>query len=120
MLGEKKIPKDLLNVCPKCSLPKDLCVCESLSQENQRIVISMDTRKWGRQVTLVTFNGDIPNMKKMLKKAKSHCASGGTIRENQVEVQGDHRLKMKRLLIKEGFPEENIEIISGSRGRRRR
>lgn len=111
----KKLPsKDLIaNVCPKCSLPKELCVCETLSQQNQRIIIGMDRRKWGRQVTTVTFKGDIPNMKKMLKKAKTACASGGTVRGNLLEVQGDHRFKMKKILIKQGFPEENIEIMKG-------
>ena len=90
----------------------DLCVCESLSQENQRITISQESRKWGRLVTVVTFNGEVDNLKKILKKAKTYCASGGTIRDNQIEIQGDHRIKIKKLLIKEGFPEENIEIIS--------
>ncbi len=53
------MPKDsILNICPKCGLPMDLCVCESLSQESQRIVISTETRKWGRTVTIVTFSGD--------------------------------------------------------------
>jgi translation initiation factor 1 len=86
-------------------------VCESLSQENQRITISNDKRKWGRVVTIVTFNGEMPDLKKMLKKAKTYCASGGTIRENQIEIQGEHKNKLRKLLIKEGIPIENIEIL---------
>jgi len=92
-------------------LPKELCVCESLSQENQRVTITMDKRRFGKQVTLVTFSGDIPNLKKILKKAKTVCASGGTIRDNQLELQGDQRTKVKKLLIKEGFEQENVEIL---------
>ena len=107
----KNIPKDSLGICPKCSLPLDLCVCESLSQENQRITISNDKRKWGRVVTVVTFNGEMPDLKKMLKKAKTFCASGGTVRDNQIELQGEHKNKMRKLLIKEGIPIENIEIL---------
>ncbi|MHA1452630.1 MAG: stress response translation initiation inhibitor YciH [Promethearchaeota archaeon] len=105
------IPKASLGICPKCSLPQDLCVCESLSQENQRITISNDKRKWGRVVTVVTFNGEMPDLKKMLKKAKTYCASGGTVRDNQIEIQGEHKNKVRRLLIKEGIPVENIEIL---------
>jgi translation initiation factor 1 len=86
-------------------------VCESLSQENQRITISNDKRKWGRVVTVVTFNGEMPDLKKMLKKAKTYCASGGTVRDNQIEIQGEHKNKVRRLLIKEGIPVENIEIL---------
>jgi len=69
-------------------------------------------RKWGRTVTVVCFEGESVDLKKILKKAKSYCASGGTIRDNKIEIQGDHRIKLKKLLIKEGFPEENIEIIN--------
>ncbi|MHA1729244.1 MAG: stress response translation initiation inhibitor YciH, partial [Promethearchaeota archaeon] len=79
-------------------------------QEDQRITLSLGTRKWGRQVTLITFAGDEPDMKKMLKKTKRFCASGGTIREKAIEIQGDHRFKLKKFLIKEGFSEENINI----------
>ena len=86
-------------------------MCESLSQENQRITISNDKRKWGRVVTVVTFNGEIPDLKKMLKKAKTYCASGGTVRDNQIEIQGEHKNKIRKLLMKEGFPLENIEIL---------
>ncbi|MHA1341687.1 MAG: stress response translation initiation inhibitor YciH [Promethearchaeota archaeon] len=108
----EKIPKKtILNICPKCGLPMDLCVCESLSQETLKVKISSETRKWGRVVTIVTFEGEVDNLKKILKKAKAYCASGGTIRDNKIEIQGDHKLKIKKLLIKEGFPEENIEIL---------
>jgi translation initiation factor 1 len=50
------------------------------------------------------------NLKNILTKAKKKCASGGTVRNNAVELQGDHRFKMKKLLIDLGFPEENILI----------
>jgi len=50
------------------------------------------------------------NLKDILAKAKKKCASGGTVRKNQVELQGDHRFKMKKFLINLGFPEENVVI----------
>jgi len=49
-------------------------------------------------------------LKNILTKAKKKCASGGTVRDKGVELQGDHRFKMKKLLIDLGFPEENILI----------
>jgi len=49
-------------------------------------------------------------LKNILTKAKKKCASGGTARNNEVELQGDHRFKLKKLLIDLGFPEENILI----------
>ncbi|MFX0167564.1 MAG: stress response translation initiation inhibitor YciH [Promethearchaeota archaeon] len=99
------------DICPLCSFPKELCICDSLSADEQQIVISNDTRKWGRVVTVITFVGNFDvNLKNILTRAKKKCASGGTVRDNGVELQGDHRFKMKKLLIDLGFPEENILI----------
>jgi translation initiation factor 1 len=62
-------------------------------------------------VTIIAFVGNFDvNLKNILTKAKKKCASGGTVRDNEVELQGDHRFKMKKLLIDLGFPEENILI----------
>ncbi|MFX0039046.1 MAG: stress response translation initiation inhibitor YciH [Candidatus Heimdallarchaeota archaeon] len=98
-------------MCPICSFPKELCICDSLSDDEQQIVISNDTRKWGRVVTVVRFIGNFDvNLKNILTKAKKKCASGGTVRANEVELQGDHRFKMKKFLIDLGFSEENILI----------
>lgn len=51
------------------------------------------------------------DLKDILSKAKKKCASGGTVRDNQVEIQGDHRFKMKQFLIDLGFAEENIVLL---------
>jgi len=88
-----------------------LCICDSLSADEQQIIISNARRKWGRVVTVLTFQGDFDvNLKDILTKAKKKCASGGTVRGNEVELQGDHRFKMKKFMIDLGFPEENISI----------
>jgi len=50
------------------------------------------------------------DLKDILSKAKKKCASGGTVRDNQVEIQGDHRFKMKQFLIDLGFAEDNIVL----------
>ncbi|TFG22987.1 MAG: stress response translation initiation inhibitor YciH [Promethearchaeota archaeon] len=105
----KSIKED--EICPICSFPKELCICDSLSADEQQIIISNDRRKWGRIVTVVTFEGDFDaNLKDLLTKAKKICASGGTVRNNEFELQGEHKLKMKKFLMDQGFPEENILI----------
>ena len=82
-----------------------------MSADEQQIIIYNDRRKWGRVVTVVRFAGNFNvNLKNILTKAKKKCASGGTVRDNEVELQGDHRFKMKKFLIDQGFPEENILI----------
>lgn len=103
--------KELIGICPKCSLPIDLCVCETLHQEDQKITINLDKRKWGRAMTIINFsNFKGANLKKICKKAKAYCASGGTVKESTIEIQGDHRRKLKKFLEDLGYPEQNIEI----------
>ncbi|TFG13524.1 MAG: stress response translation initiation inhibitor YciH [Promethearchaeota archaeon] len=98
-------------ICSLCGLPKDLCVCSDLSADEQVINISNDRRKWGKIVTLVTFEGNFDaNLEEILKAAKKKLGSGGTIRDNSVELRGDHRFKLKQLLIKLGYDEEKIFI----------
>ena len=99
-------------ICSLCGLPKDLCVCSDLSADEQVITISNDTRKWGKVVTLVTFEGQSDaNLQDILKSAKRKLGSGGTVRNNKsVELRGDHRFKLKSLLIDLGYDEEKIFI----------
>ena len=80
-----------------------------MSADEQQIIISNAKRKWGRDVTVITFQGEFDiNLKDILTKAKKKCASGGTVRGNEIELQGLHNFKLKKFLIDLGFPEENI------------
>jgi hypothetical protein len=40
-------------ICPTCGLPKDICVCGEISKEQQRIKVRLETRKFGRAVTII-------------------------------------------------------------------
>jgi len=92
-------------------MPRELCVCGSLIQDELQISIFNDRRKWGKVVTVMAFDGNSNvDLQDFLKKAKRKVASGGTVRGNEVELMGDHRFRLKKLLMDEGVPEENIII----------
>ena len=98
-----------MEICPKCGLPKQACVCEQIVKGSQRIRVSIDKKRYGKIVTLVTgFESGI-DMKKITKALKNGLACGGTYKGNTIELQGDHRKKIKELLVKIGFDEELIE-----------
>jgi translation initiation factor 1 len=59
------------------------------------------------------------NLKDILKKAKKKCASGGVLRGIGIELQGEHKFKLKKFLIDLGFPEENIIIQESTISKRR-
>jgi len=99
------------DICPKCSFPKELCICENLEAEEQFIEISTERRRWGKVVTVVRFKGDFNlDLDELSTKAKKKCASGGTYRDNSIEVQGDHRFKLKKFLLNQGFSKDKIRI----------
>jgi len=86
-------------------------VCSDLSADEQVITISNDRRKWGKIVTLITFEGNFDaNLQEILKSAKKKLGSGGVVRANSVELRGDHRFKLKGLLVNLGYDEEKIFI----------
>jgi len=101
----------MAEICPTCGLPKDLCVCSEIDKEQQRIRIRLETRKFGRPTTIVDgINDKNTNLASTAQKLKSVCACGGTAKNGQILLQGDHREKVREYLIKLGYPEENIEL----------
>lgn len=98
-------------VCPKCGLPKDLCICEELAKEEQEVVVKVDRRRYGKAVTLVKgLNSKEIDLDDLASKLKRKLACGGTTKNGIIELQGDHRDRIEKILIKEGFPEESINI----------
>ncbi len=101
----------MAEICPTCGLPKDLCVCSEIEKEQQRIRIRLETRKFGRPTTIVDgINDKNANLASLAQKLKGYCACGGTAKNGQILLQGDHREKVRQYLITLGYPEENIEI----------
>ena len=98
-----------MEICPKCGLPKQACVCEQMVKGAQRIRITTDKKRYGKVVTLVTgFESGI-DIKKIAKALKNGLACGGTFRDDMVELQGDHRKKVKDILVGLGFDADSIE-----------
>ncbi len=98
--------------CGVCGFPKDLCVCQHLEKISQKIRITCERRKFKKYYTIVSgLNLNSAELKKISKELKSSLACGGTLKGNIIELQGDHRAKMIRLLQKLGFHPESIEIV---------
>jgi translation initiation factor 1 len=97
-------------ICANCGLPKDLCVCETIAQEEARISVTVERRKWGRLTTVVEgFDKNI-DLGDLATKLKSKLACGGAAKGGHVELQGDHRGVIGDVLEKLGFPAEMVQI----------
>ena len=100
----------MVGVCNQCGLPQDLCVCEMIAREQQKIMVKLEKRKFGKKYTVVTGIKKEANIEEIFKKLKSKFACGGTAKGGQIELQGDHKARTKAVLVELGFPEETIEI----------
>ena len=99
------------DICPTCGLPKELCVCETIAKESQRISIYSEKRRFGKMYTLVDgVDSKEIDTKDILKKLKMKFACGGTAKGGKIELQGDHKKRVKQTLIELGFPEDTIHI----------
>ncbi|HLC80754.1 MAG TPA: stress response translation initiation inhibitor YciH [Candidatus Nanoarchaeia archaeon] len=100
-----------MDVCANCGLPKDLCVCESIAREKQKIEVTIEKRKFGKQYTIIRgISSEELDLDDLLKKLKNKLACGGTVKTGTFELQGNHQLKIKHILKEMGFPEETIEV----------
>ena len=98
-----------MEICPKCGLPKQACVCEQIVKSSQRIQISTDKKRYGKIVTIVSGFDSGVDVKKIAKALKNELACGGTYKDKTIELQGDHTKRIKSLLVKLGFDESSIE-----------
>ena len=61
-------------------------------------------KRRGKVVTVIKpFYLETNELKKILKELKSHLGSGGTIKDNTLELQGEVSIKAKELLLAKGF-----------------
>ena len=98
-----------MEICPKCGLPEQACVCEQIVKGSQRIKVTTDKKRYGKIVTIATGFETGIDVKKIAKALKNELACGGTYKGNMIELQGDHRKKIKEILVKLGFDEESID-----------
>ena len=101
----------MVGVCNQCGLPQDLCVCETIAREQQKITVTTEKRKFGKKYTIVKGISKEANIEDIVKKLKAKFACGGTAKSGQVELQGDHKSRIKPVLVEIGFPEETIEVV---------
>ncbi len=98
-------------ICATCGLPEDLCVCEDIAKESQRITVFIDRRKFGKEYTVVDgIDHNEIDVKELAKTLKTKLACGGTAKGGRIELQGNHLSETASVLMDQGFAPETIDV----------
>lgn len=78
---------------------------EDLPSHQQKLRVMIDRKqRRGKEVTLVTgFVGTSDSLKDLGKLLKTKCGVGGSAKNGEILIQGNHRDKIVDILIKEGY-----------------
>ncbi len=98
-------------ICPKCGLPKEICVCSVLDRETEsKIKIYSKKAKFDKIMTIVEgINTD--ELDRTTKTLKQKLACGGTSKDGAIELQGNHKDNTKKALVRMGYKEDIIDVI---------
>ena len=99
-----------MEICHKCGLPKEACVCEVIAKSKQKIKVELVKKRYGKMVTTISgIDSKDVDVKGLAKELKSDLACGGTVKNNEIELQGEHFKKVREKLISLGFSDDSIE-----------
>jgi translation initiation factor 1 len=96
-------------VCPKCGWPVDDCRCSKAAEEPvpAKLACVLRIEKKGRGGKTVTVVANLPRnaafLADLASELKRACGTGGSAQEDTVEVQGDHRERLRPLLAAKGW-----------------
>ena len=102
-------------MCPACRQPVAQCRCASIAAQGARptdgiVRVQRETKgRGGKAVTVVRgLPPDGAALVKVAQQLKAACGSGGTVKDGEVEVQGDHVAKVMALLQAQGHTVKRV------------
>ncbi len=78
---------------------------ETISPADQMLRVILETKhRAGKTVTIVYgFVGKEEDLSTLSKALKNHCGTGGSVKDGEIIIQGDHRQKLFQYLQKAGY-----------------
>ncbi|HII60734.1 TPA: stress response translation initiation inhibitor YciH [Pyrococcus horikoshii] len=96
---------------PRIVNPLDEMLFKEVLKEQQRIKVYIERARYGKVKTIIEGIDEKEfDLEEIAKKLKAKLACGGTAKNGRIELQGDHRDRIKKLLAELGFSEELIEV----------
>lgn len=100
--------------CPRCHQSSLDCICRKIepapSQQTARLAHDRKRRR-GKVVTVVSGLAlSEPKLLELAKALKGRCGAGGTLKDGEIEIQGEHRDKIAEYLKELGY---KVKFVGG-------
>lgn len=97
-----------IGTCPTCGLPYKKCRCDqpSVTKKSDGIVRVRRERKGHGGKTVTVIDGIVESdtgLVALAQQLKKLCGSGGTVKDRNIEIQGDHCEKVMAKLSELGY-----------------
>ena len=78
---------------------------ETLQPSEQQLKLQRETKgRGGKAVVIIRgFVGSDDDLQDLGKKLKSHCGTGGSVKDGEIIIQGDQREKVEAYLASKGY-----------------
>ncbi|HEY7228071.1 MAG TPA: stress response translation initiation inhibitor YciH [Nitrososphaeraceae archaeon] len=86
-------------------------VVRELDREETKIVISKVIKKFNKPTTVIRGLEARKDVQSIARELKTKLGTGGTFKNGQIILQGDHLESVKNFLLGKGFKQESIEVI---------
>jgi len=96
-------------LCPLCGKPLDACICKKVSASSVPadgvVRIRREVKgRGGKTMTVASgFQLDVNGLQKLAAELKRRCGAGGSVKDGEILIQGDHRESVLAVLKQKGF-----------------
>jgi len=84
-------------------IDKELGLDELMGMEASAVSITLDARRYGKNMTIIEGFDSSVDIKALAKDLKDHLGTGGTVKDGRIELQGDHRKAARVRLEGKGY-----------------